>query len=187
MKALGTIAWRCWSESCITLEIPWYFICQSHGISAIDSYTWGAEIFQEREVCYRKQSWGENCLSRSRLDKRYGNRSFPCWISVLLWSRSSSLWPHPFVFECYCIFYAIVCWKYIICLLTYGITFKKLLWVSEESLKHGLLNSIKKCGRLWSLMTVDYIYFFHSDISMYHELSEPGNSTWFFFEWGWFL
>lgn len=90
----------------------------------------------------------------------YRNRSFLCWISVLLWSRSSTLWPHPFVFEWYCIFYAIVCWKYIICLLTYGITFKKLLWVSEESLKHGLLNSIKKCGRLWNLMTVDYIHFF---------------------------
>lgn len=70
-------------------------------------------------------------------------------------------------FEWYCVFYAIVCWKYIICLLIYGITFKKLLWMSEESLKHGLLNSIKNVEDfedLWRWTTYIFFSFWYNHV-----------------------
>lgn len=50
-----------------------------------------------------------------------------------------------------------VAWKHVICfLLSQGVTIKRLLWVSEESLNFGLKNSGWDCERPWWISKSDY-------------------------------
>lgn len=89
---------------------------------------WGTLLTRcgEGEVCYRRQSWRswntEKCFGIRNGDAEFG---LSCWF----WSCTDPVFLHFGPFLPFCV---ILCWKYVISILTYillGVTIKRLSWV----------------------------------------------------------
>lgn len=92
---------------------------------------------QEKALCCIPQSWKGWEIWRATYPQTWTCRiwSLPCWVSALIWSSIFLSLTLSSLSKCLCIFWTIVCWKYIIFfLLFYGTTFKRFAWVLKKIL-----------------------------------------------------